>query len=98
MSPSRLHPGGKPVILIVDDDEFYRTTLSDAFQKDGYKTFTAPDGNEGFEIYREVSPDVVILDRIMPQAGGTRFLMSVKDLSNSKECLLVIYSSTIKEG
>ena len=97
MTFSRLHPDGKPVILIVDDDEFYRATISGAFEEQGYRIFTASDGKEGFDMYRKVSPDVVILDRIMPEAGGTRFLMSVKDLPNKKDCLLVVYSSTIKE-
>lgn len=98
MTPSQLHPGSKPVILIIDDEEFYRATLSDAFREQGYRTFAAPDGNEGFVMYRKILPDVVILDRIMSQSGGTRFLMSVKGLPNRKEGLLVVYSSTVKES
>jgi DNA-binding response OmpR family regulator len=87
----------KPVILIIDDDVFYRTTLSDGFSEIGYKCYTAPDGNEGFRLYGKIVPDVVVLDRIMPDSGGTRFLMSVKDHPNRKDCLLIIYSSTVKE-
>lgn len=87
----------KPVILVVDDDEFYRTTLSDGLSQMGFKVYTAPDGNEGFRLYLKIVPDVVVLDRIMPDSGGTRFLMSVKDQPNRKDSVLVIYSSTIKE-
>ncbi len=87
----------KPVILVIDDDEFYRTTLSDGFSETGFKCYTAPDGNEGFRLYSKIVPDVVVLDRIMPDSGGTRFLMSVKDQPNRKDSLLVIYSSTVKE-
>ena len=87
----------KPVILVIDDDEFYRTTLSDGFSEMGFKCYTAPDGNEGFRLYGKIVPDVVVLDRIMPDSGGTRFLMSVKDQPNRKNSLLVVYSSTIKE-
>jgi len=87
----------KPVILVIDDDEFYRTTLSDGFSEMGFKCYTAPDGNEGFRLYGKIVPDVVVLDRIMPDSGGTRFLMSVKDQPNRKDSFLFIYSSTIKD-
>jgi CheY-like chemotaxis protein len=86
-----------PVILIIDDDEFYRATLMDAFSDEGYRCYAAIDGSEGFKLYSTIIPDLIVLDRIMPESGGTRFLMAVNDQPNRKDSILVIYSSTIKE-
>lgn len=84
-----------PVILVVDDDEFYRKVLSDLFKTEKVDVFTAADGEEGFRLYQKVIPDIVILDRIMPRSGGTRFLMNVQDKSNRRKAILIIYSQTI---
>ncbi len=85
----------KPVVLVIDDDEFYREVLSDLFNNEKVEVFTAGDGEQGFRLYQEVMPDLVILDRIMPRSGGTRFLMNVKDRNNRRETTLIIYSQTI---
>ena len=85
----------KPVVLVIDDDEFYRKVLSDLFNSEKVEVLTAGDGEEGFRLYQELMPDLVILDRIMPRSGGTRFLMNVKDKNNRREAILIIYSQTI---
>ena len=87
----------KPVILIIDDDAFYRETLADAFGAIGCSCYAAGDGNEGYRLYSKIVPDLVVLDRIMPNSGGTRCLMAVKENPNRRDAVLVVYSSTIKE-
>ena len=86
----------KPTALVIDDDEFYRSSVSDALKASGFACSTAANGADGYELYRKLIPDLVVLDRIMPQAGGTRFMMSVRDKPNSKEAVLVVYSSTLR--
>lgn len=85
-----------PSVLIIDDDNFYRKILSDLFDDKGARTFTAADGNEGYSIYRKVAPDLVLLDRIMPRSGGTRFLMNVQNQCNRNKAILTIYSRTLQ--
>jgi len=86
-----------PIVLIVDDDNFYRKIFSEIFGEKGVRTFTAADGNEGYASYRKVAPDLVLLDRIMPDSGGTRFLMDVQNQGNRKQAILMIYSRTLQE-
>ncbi|UCF30321.1 MAG: response regulator [bacterium] len=86
-----------PVVLVIDDDEFYRTALSRAFDEEGCRCYTAADGRQGFKLYGTIIPDLVVLDRIMPEYGGTRFLLAVNDRPNRRDSILVVYSSTIKE-
>jgi len=85
-----------PVVLIIDDEEFYRNSITETLTKAGFDCRSAEDGEEGFQLYKKIMPDVIVLDRIMPRSGGTRFLGSVRDKPNSKEAFLVVYSSTIK--
>ena len=69
--------GGKRVLLVEDDDairQLVRDLLSDA----GYDVSEARSGNEGLQIAREVRPDLVILDRLMPDGDGTAFALGYR--------------------
>ncbi|SPQ01627.1 Nitrogen assimilation regulatory protein NtrX [Candidatus Sulfobium mesophilum] len=52
----------KAVILVVDDEEGIRVTLSGIFEDEGYEAATAGSGEEALRIAREINPDIVILD------------------------------------
>lgn len=86
----------KPVALVIDDEEFFRASITEALSSEGFRCYAAEDGEKGLELYRKVMPDVIILDRIMPNAGGTRFQLNVRQNPNRREALLVVYSSTIR--
>ncbi len=58
-------------ILIVDDDPHIREVVRFALQKAGYATVEAADGAAALARFAEVSPDLVILDIIMPELDGT---------------------------
>lgn len=73
-------------ILIVDDNKLSRKILKDTLEKAGYTVFEAKDGEEALEIYRNSSPDMVILDIIMPGMSGFDLL---KFLRNEEENLMV---------
>lgn len=59
-------------ILIVEDDENLRKTISEALQTIGYRIKTASDGLEGINVFlaQKNAIDMVILDVIMPKLGG----------------------------
>ena len=57
-------------ILIIDDDDEIRTTVSYALRSRGYEVFVACDGNEGLAMAETVSPDLVLLDMMMPKRSG----------------------------
>ncbi|MER2060969.1 MAG: response regulator, partial [Niallia sp.] len=51
----------KGKILIVDDQFGIRILLNEVFQKEGYKTFQAANGNQALEIVTSEFPDLVLL-------------------------------------
>ena len=57
-------------ILIIDDDDEIRETVSYALRSRGYEVFVAVDGNEGLAMAETVSPDLVLLDMMMPKRSG----------------------------
>jgi DNA-binding response OmpR family regulator len=57
-------------VLVVDDEPTLRETLAEALEQDGLRVVTAADGREALDVFRAESPDVVLLDLMLPQISG----------------------------
>lgn len=64
--------GGKRV-LVVDDDAAIRHLLQDVLVEAGYEVHLASSGNQGLAKVKDVRPDVILLDWLMPDGDGTMF-------------------------
>jgi twitching motility two-component system response regulator PilH len=67
------------LILIVDDSPTEVHVMKKALEKCGFKTATAQDGAEGVRMAREMTPDLIFMDVVMPGVNGyqaTRTLAS----------------------
>jgi len=53
-------------ILVIDDNQVIRSTLSFALESGGYAVFTADDGPEAFKLVRRIRPDLILLDIFFP--------------------------------
>ena len=58
-------------ILVVDDDAHIREVVRFALDKAGFRTLEAGDGREALEVFDRSSPDLVVLDILMPEMDGT---------------------------
>lgn len=70
--------GGKPRILIIDDDEDIRHILQAAMEKHGFWVETAGDGEEGLRTYAASPADVVVTDILMPEKEGIATIIELK--------------------
>lgn len=61
-------PNGK--ILIVDDEPEINLMLKDVFKLEGYEVYTASNGVEGIIQTKRYSPDIIIMDIMMPDLNG----------------------------
>jgi DNA-binding response OmpR family regulator len=71
-------------VLIIDDDPGIRMLLSKFLQREGYETVMAENGLEGVEMAKRQSPDLIIMDVVMPQMDGltaARLIKFYKPLS-----------------
>ena len=65
-------------ILIVDDAEFLRVRITKMLSGDGYTVFEAENGVKAVATYKEVRPDVVLMDVTMPEMDGLTALKEIR--------------------
>ena len=65
-------------VLVVDDDPDVVTFNVTIVEELGYKPLVAKNGEEGLKIVKEESPDLVILDVLMPRQSGVRLYRELK--------------------
>lgn len=58
--------------LVVDDEEDIRTWLKIELELDGWEVRVAASGNEGIGAFGDFSPDMLVLDYMMPDITGTQ--------------------------
>ncbi len=97
---SRKIVGGTESVLVVDDEEFIRLTLSAMLTDLGYSVVTASGGNEAISLLTKRKKfQVILLDMNMPQVGGKKVFQKIKSLKlKSKVIISSGYNDAIIEG
>jgi len=81
-------------VLIIEDEEIMIDLLQRKLTQEGYEVSVARDGKEGLEVMREVKPDLILLDIIMPRMGGFGVMEEMaKDKELKKIPVIVISNS-----
>jgi two-component system chemotaxis response regulator CheY len=82
--------GGKPRILIADDVPALRKLLRRMVEADGRFEIAgeAADGEQAVQLAKELQPDLVILDLMMPGKSGIEALHEIRDSSPSSKVLI----------
>ena len=81
-------------VLIVDDEEELAATIAERLEIRGIRTQTASDGDSALSLIKIKSPDVVVLDLMMPGMGGLEILKHINLLNlNIPVILLTGYGS-----
>jgi twitching motility two-component system response regulator PilH len=70
MSAQAAMPAQMPLILIIDDSPTEVHVMQTALQRHGYRTVVAADGEEGVRLARQVRPDLIFMDIVMPGVNG----------------------------
>ena len=66
-------------VLVVDDDPVILKLLEVNFEMEGFQVVRAADGAEGLERAREVLPDIVVLDVMMPRMTGSEVAKALRE-------------------
>lgn len=80
--------GGIMKILVVDDDEMVVTLLCDAVKASGFIPKGCLHGVEALGMIKEFTPDLVILDVLMPDMSGIEVLQLIRQLYPELKVLL----------
>src|SRR5512135_100085 len=79
----------KAVILIVDDEEGIRVTLSGIFEDEGYEAATAGSGEEALRIAREINPDIVVLDVWLSGMDGIQTMEELRGWNRDLPVIII---------
>lgn len=81
-------------ILIVDDDAEVRSAIDQALQSEGALTQTCGDGNTAVRVCETDTPDLVVLDMMLPKRSGFLVLEKIKRMEHQPRVIMV----TANEG
>ncbi|MSO36721.1 MAG: response regulator transcription factor [Acidimicrobiia bacterium] len=84
-----------PRLLIVDDEQSYRDTLSVAFQREGFVVETAADGAEAIERFDATRPSLILLDVMLPKISGIDVCRQIRSRSRVPIIMVSARSSEI---
>lgn len=76
-------------VLVIDDEKSIREVLEIALE-DRFQVYLASSGTQGLEMARELKPDLILLDRMMPEKDGIATLKELR-LDDSTKGLPVIF-------
>jgi len=83
----------KAKILVVEDEEILLTALREELSTGGYEVEGASDGEDGLVKVKSFSPDLVLLDLIMPKMDGMEMLQKLKADASTRDVPVVILTN-----
>jgi DNA-binding response OmpR family regulator len=86
-------PHTKPCILIVDDEPDLLTVLRFGLEAAGYEVAQASDGEQGLALARQLVPDLVILDLMLPRMDGHKVCWTLKSDERTRGIPVFILSA-----
>jgi two-component system alkaline phosphatase synthesis response regulator PhoP len=87
----------KYTILIVDDEQDIQQFLSYNLKKEGYNTLTASDGEEAIQITKQISPDLILLDVMMPKIDGIETCRMIREDQSINQPVIAFLTSRAED-
>ena len=87
----------KKTVLIVEDELDMRIFLSTLLETSGYQPIITRDGHEGLLKAKEILPDLIILDVMMPGEGGVQMYRQLKTDENLCHIPVIMLSAVTRK-
>ena len=91
-------PEGQKKIMIIEDDRFLSSLMKARLEKDGFATLQAFDGEEAVQMLKRETPNLIILDLIMPKVTGFEVLQTVSISPQLHDVPVVILSNLAQDS
>jgi sodium-dependent dicarboxylate transporter 2/3/5 len=99
VSDNGKHPDEKkPVILLVDDEDQFRTALAKRLAVRGYEVLDVNNGEDAIKIVRHKNPEVVVLDQKMPDMDGIQTLRELKKIRPEVQIIMLTGHGSIESA
>ena len=83
----------KQKILLIEDDKMLLEMYTAKFTREGFEISTAENGSDGLKMVREIKPDMVLLDIIMPKLDGFATLKEIRKDENIKDVPVILLTN-----
>ncbi len=81
------------VVLLIDDEKAYAKVIQDALEAAGIKTYVANNAEEALTLYQQITPNLVLLDVMMPDIDGLTLLRWLREHSEHDDIPIHIVSA-----
>lgn len=88
----------KPVVMVVEDEAGLVTLLRYNLEKEGYRVVEAADGEEAMLVAAETTPDLVILDWMLPVMSGLEVCRQLRRRPETREVPIMLLTARGEEG
>jgi two-component system response regulator HydG len=88
----------QPTILIVEDERSNLTSLERIFEREGFRTLLAEEGQQALELCRKHRVDVVLTDLMLPGMSGIDLLRALKTVAPEAEAVVMTAYGTVEKA
>jgi len=81
-------------VLIIEDESIILSLLKKKLEKEEYEVSTAVNGEEGVKKAKEIKPDVILLDIVMPKLGGFEVMEKLNEDESLKDIPVIVVSNS----
>ncbi len=81
------------LLLVAEDDQFYANLYRTKLEKEGFGVLVASNGTETLDLLRKNSPNLIILDLVMPEMDGFEVLKKLKEEKDLRDVPVIILSN-----
>ena len=81
-------------ILFIEDEGTLQKTLGDVLSKEGYKILAALDGEVGARLAKEKTPDLILLDLVLPKMTGLEVLKKLRGDEETKDIPVIVLTNS----
>ncbi len=90
--------GAKPRILLVDDEDQFRTSLAKRLAARGYDVIDVDNGEDAMRALRHQNPEVVVLDQKMPDMSGIETLRELKNINPDVQVIMLTGHGSVESA
>ncbi|MDR2232045.1 MAG: response regulator transcription factor [Tannerella sp.] len=86
-----------PVVLLAEDETTLSAIITDTLEDEGFTCFTASNGYECLQLFRDKKPDILIADVMMPKMDGFEMVREIRKMDRATPILFLTARSSIED-
>ena len=91
------NPAGSPLVLVADDEQMTTVMLRHILERAGYRVASVHDGQAALDAAREMAPDLLLLDILMPVLNGFEVLQRLREQPDTANLPTILITANARE-